>query len=216
MESDVLSASDQNIAARFYRDSGYALIANLYRGYVCAVERQQMLVWRKPKLSNMKLFRSAQELLHKTTFQSAEPQRVAATQRIQTDQAEVFNVEASAGGSSSSSSLARSIRKYSIGGARGPPAHSPVSKSRKPPHPVMTSTGSGTTLANGSGGEYIDKELSSPKSRFWKDIIKLPKFHGQQSSGHQAHVVELPEGASIGVNLIHCPPVSLLYYFFKM
>lgn len=146
--------------------------------------------------------RNFQEYSSKFGTQTAEPQRVAASQTIQTQQTGV-NEDVSPLPPS------KSVRKYL--GSRSPSGQSPVTKSRKTPQLTNIST---------SSKETTDKEIGSPKSRTWKGLVarQFRKIQGQPSSPN-SNYVQLPEGASIGVPLAQCPmvcsiAVPLLYVEF--
>lgn len=89
-------------------------------------------------------------------------------------------------------------RKYAFD-SRSPSGQSPVTKSRKTP--LMPNAASG-----GSGGS--DKETGSPKSKTWKGIVARQFRRIGGTPGTQTHEILLPEGASVGVELPLCPPVS--------
>lgn len=131
--------------------------------------------------------------------QIAEPQSVAAIKTIQTPSA-----------TSDDSSGAKSVstsKKYYLG-SRSPSGQSPVTKSRKTPQQLNITVPS---AASGSGGQkdLSDKEGGSPKPKTWKGLVarQLRKIQGQPTAG-QGSYPAFPEGASIGVPLSHCVPVS--------
>lgn len=139
---------------------------------------------------------SFQDYLSKLGSQTAEPQRVAAqTTQLSPPSVTVDEQPYTSGGSTS-------VRKYL--GSRSPSGQSPVTKSRKTPQHQTN-----TPISFGSTKDSSDKDIGSPKSKTWKGLVvrQLRKIQGQPSSPNSNYVV-LPEGASIGVPLAMCPPVS--------
>lgn len=110
--------------------------------------------------------------------QTAEPQRIAAQQTVQTPTSEeVSPVPPS-----------KSLRKYGLG-SRSPSGQSPVTKSRKTPQ-----------QSNVYSPQTVN-EIGSPKSKTWKGLV-ASQFKKIKGSPHQ----RFPDGASIGVPLDRCPP----------
>lgn len=135
--------------------------------------------------------------------QQAEPQRIAAVQSVQ--------MTSTASGTDEFSPVlpAKSVRKYL--GSRSPSGQSPVTKSRKTPQgfsvslPAVTSSSSNVYSKE---KDNSDRETGSPKQKSWKNFVtqQFKKIQNPSESGSSAHHV--PEGASIGVPLALCPPVS--------
>lgn len=145
-------------------------------------------------LINSFFLSQSQEYLSKYGSQTAEPQRIAATESIHS------SVD---GDEASPVPTSKSVRKYL--GSRSPSGQSPVTKSRKTPQLPNISTAS---------KETSEKEIGSPKSRTWKGLVarQFRKIQGQPSSPN-SNFVQLPDGASIGVPLAQCPMVSNMIIF---
>lgn len=91
----------------------------------------------------------------------------------------------------------KSQRKYAFD-SRSPSGQSPVTKSRKTPMQP--------NAASGNSGS--DKETGSPKSKTWKGIVARQFRRIGGGPGGQQQEILPPEGASFGVPLSLCPPVS--------
>lgn len=137
--------------------------------------------------------------------QQAEPQRIAAVQSVQ--------LTSTACGTDEFSPIlpSKTVRKYL--GSRSPSGQSPVTKSRKTPQGFSVSLSAVTTSSSSSAvyskeKDSSDRETGSPKQKSWKNFVtqQFKKIQNPSESGSGHHNV--PEGASIGVPLSLCPPVS--------
>ena len=142
-----------------------------------------------------------QEYLNNLGGQMAEPQRIAAVQSVHASGTTSCNDEFSP------IMPNKAQRKYYLG-SRSPSGQSPVTKSRKTPQNVNLTAPSASATALFGKDNNSDKETGSPKQKSWKNFV-TNQFKKIQSTSDSASHDTVPEGASIGVPLAHCPPVII-------